>query len=87
MQVKPLTLMVSTKAPTYFQTIHWRFLIASIVLGNQSSFDGSTFLGPHGYDEHSISAHRLRYLHASVQFPSEFVLPEHIFLLKSRMSY
>ena len=38
-QIKP---WFPRKAPTYFQTIHWRLLMASIVLGNQSSFDGST---------------------------------------------
>ena len=43
-QVEPLTLNAwfPRKAPTNFQTIHGRLVIASIVIGNQLSFDGST---------------------------------------------
>ena len=41
-QAEPLTLMVSTKSAHLLPDIHWRLLMASIVIGNQSSFDGST---------------------------------------------
>ena len=43
-QVKPLTLMASTKSAQLLPENSLDALMASIVLGNQSSFDGSTLL-------------------------------------------